>query len=95
MESNIILIGLGAAVLGLVLGLIISNIREKSNASQLTKNAKREANVILSKAKSEGESIKKDKIFQAKERFLELKSEHEQVILSERKENKRSRKTHS
>ena len=85
MESNIILIGLGAAVLGLVLGLIISNIREKSNASQLTKNAKLEANVILSKAKSEGESIKKDKIFQAKERFLELKSEHEQVILSREK----------
>ena len=94
MESNIILIGLGAAVLGLVLGLIISSIREKSNASQLTKNAKREANVILSKAKSEGESTKKDKIFQAKERFLELKSEHEQVISSrEKKMNEAEKRT--
>ena len=85
MESNIILIALGAAVLGLVLGLAISKVREKSNASQLTKNAKREASSIISKAKSEGESTKKDKIFQAKERFLELKSEHEQVILSREK----------
>ena len=85
MESNIILIALGAAVIGLILGLAISKAREKSNASQLTKNAKREVNSIISKAKLEGDSIKKDKMFQAKERFLELKSEHEQVILSREK----------
>ena len=82
MDQNIIFIGAGAAVLGLILGLIISKIREKNNASQITRNAKRSANDIISKAKSEGENIKKDKIFQAKERFLELKSEHEKVILS-------------
>ena len=82
MDQNIILIASGAAVLGLVVGLIISKIREKNNATQITKNAKRTASDIISKAKSEGESIKKNKIFQAKERFLELKSEHEKVILS-------------
>ncbi|MGB0455379.1 MAG: ribonuclease Y [Flavobacteriaceae bacterium] len=82
MDQNIILIGAGAALLGLILGLVISKIREKNNASQITRNAKRTANDIISKAKSEGENIKKDKIFQAKERFLELKSEHEKVILS-------------
>ena len=82
MDQNIIFIGAGAALLGLILGLVISKIREKNNASQITRNAKRTANDIISKAKSEGENIKKDKIFQAKERFLELKSEHEKVILS-------------
>ena len=82
MDQNIILIASGAAVLGLVVGLIISKIREKNNATQITKNAKRTASDIISKAKSEGESIKKNKVFQAKERFLELKSEHEKVILS-------------
>jgi ribonuclease Y len=82
MDQNIIFIGSGAALLGLILGLVISKIREKNNASQITRNAKRTANDIISKAKSEGENIKKDKIFQAKERFLELKSEHEKVILS-------------
>ena len=66
MESNIILIALGAAVVGLILGLAISKVREKSNASQLTKNAKREANSIISKAKLEGDSTKKDS-FQRKE----------------------------
>ncbi len=82
MDQNIIFIGAGAALLGLILGLIISKIREKNNASQIIRKAKRSAKDIISKAKSEGDNIKKNKIFQAKERFLELKSEHEKVILS-------------
>ena len=82
MDQNIILICSGATVFGLIIGLIISKIKEKNNATQITKNAKRTAEEIISKAKSEGEAIKKNKIFQAKERFLELKSEHEKVISS-------------
>lgn len=35
---------------------------------------------ILKEARIEGENIKKEKIFQAKEKFLQLKSEHEQFI---------------
>ena len=69
MESNIILIALGAAVLGLVLGLAISKVREKSNASQLTKNAKREANSIISKAKLKENQQKKIKYFKRKNGF--------------------------
>jgi ribonuclease Y len=72
----------GATIFGLIIGLIISKIKEKNNATQITKNANRTAEEIISKAKSEGEAVKKNKIFQAKERFLELKSEHEKVISS-------------
>jgi len=36
----------------------------------------------LKDANLEAENIKKDKILQAKEKFIELKAEHEQVILS-------------
>ena len=36
--------------------------------------------MILKQAKSEGETLKKDKMLQAKEKFIELKSEHEKVI---------------
>ena len=39
-------------------------------------------NIASKEANSEGESIKKDKILQAKEKFIELKAEHEKVILS-------------
>src|SRR5690606_6655177 len=48
-------------------------------------NAKREAADIVKEAHKEGESIKKDKIFQAKEKFLELKAEHEKVIIGKDK----------
>ena len=37
-------------------------------------------NGILAEAQSEGEVIKKDKILQAKEKFLQLKSDHEKYI---------------
>ena len=69
-------------LIGLALGFGIAKTLEKNNVSNLVKNAKKEAGSILKDAKSEAESLKKDKILQAKEKFLELKSEHEQVILS-------------
>lgn len=79
--DNIIWIAI-AAVAGLILGFVIAKMLEKSNASQVIKSAKKNAASILKSAKVEGESIKKDKILQAKEKFLELKSEHEKVILN-------------
>ena len=92
MDQNWLIIGAWASVLGLIIGLVISKIRDKNNASQITRNAERLAKDIISKAKSEGENIKKNKIFQAKERFLELKSEHEKVILSRDKKMAESEK---
>ena len=72
-------------ILGLIVGFIISKLLEKSAINKSIQNAKNEANNILKSAKVEGENIKKDKIFQAKERFLELKSEHEKHILNKEK----------
>lgn len=81
MDNTIILIVVGVIV-GLVIGFIIAKTIEKNNASKLIKNAKKSAAAILKEAKSEGETIKKDKILQAKEKFIELKAEHEKVILA-------------
>ncbi|MCB0435242.1 MAG: DUF3552 domain-containing protein, partial [Mangrovimonas sp.] len=77
-----IIIGVVGAVVGLIIGYIVAKVIEKNNASKLVKQAKSEADNLLKEAKSEGESIKKDKILQAKEKFIELKAEHEKVILS-------------
>lgn len=41
---------------------------------------KQKGSAILSEAEKEAEAIKKDKMLQAKERFLELKAEHEKEI---------------
>jgi ribonuclease Y len=80
--DNSIIFAVGGVILGLIIGFIISKTLEKNNASKLVKEAKKSASLILKEANSDGENIKKDKILQAKEKFLELKAEHEKVILS-------------
>lgn len=70
---------------GLAVGFFIARFLEKSNASKLVKNAKKEAMAILKDASTQAEAIKKDKILQAKEKFIELKAEHETVILGREK----------
>jgi len=74
-----------AAVIGLIVGFVIAKFLEKGKAAKTITNAKKEASSILKEAKKEGEGIKKDKIFQAKEKFLELKAEHEKVIINKDK----------
>jgi ribonuclease Y len=80
MDSTLIIIISGIA--GIAGGFSIAKMLEKSNVTNLLKNAKKEAASILKDANLEAENIKKDKILQAKEKFIELKSEHEQVILT-------------
>ena len=79
--TNIVIV-----VIGLVLGFIISKLLEKTSITKTLDNAKTEATRILKSAESDGENLKKDKIFQAKERFLELKADHEKHILNREKD---------
>ncbi|MEE9364739.1 MAG: ribonuclease Y [Cellulophaga sp.] len=80
MDNTSLLIIAGLA--GLVIGFVIAKFMEKGKASKTISSAKREASTILKAANVEGDGIKKDKIYQAKERFLELKTEHEKVIVN-------------
>jgi len=82
MDITFILI---AAITGIGGGFGIAKFLEKSNVSNMIKNAKKEAGSILKDANLQAENIKKDKLLQAKEKFLELKSEHEVEILSKDK----------
>ena len=79
--DNIIII-IGSAVGGIIVGFLIAKLFEKNKASHLLTTAKKDAASLLKEAKSEAEALKKDKILQAKEKFIELKSEHEKVILN-------------
>lgn len=72
-------------IVGLAGGFLIAKYLEKNSASSTIKEAKSNAASILKEAKSEAETIKKDKILQAKEKFFELKSDHEKVILGREK----------
>lgn len=71
-----------AAIVGLVIGFLVSKNLDKKSAKGTLKSAEKEAGKIIREAEKEGESVKKDKILQAKEKFIELKSEHEKVIMS-------------
>ncbi|WP_426430232.1 ribonuclease Y [Winogradskyella sp. HB-48] len=82
MDTNTILYIVGGVVLGLILGYVIAKSLEKGKASKLIANAESESKSILKQANADAEALKKDKILQAKEKFIELKAEHEKVILS-------------
>lgn len=79
MESPLI-ISIIVGLIGLTLGFLIAKYTEKKRASSIIKGAKANAKVIIKEAETEGESKKKNKILQAKEKFIGLKSEHEKVI---------------
>ena len=89
MDILSIIIGLATGLGG---GFGGAKFLERSNVSNLIKNAKKEANTILKDANVEAEATKKEKILQAKERFLELKAEHEQVILARDKKTAEAEK---
>ena len=75
MESVTIII----CVVSLLVGSVISFfILKNANISK--------SNSILEDAKKEAERIKKDKILQAKEKFIELKSQHERSINEKNRE---------
>ena len=57
----------------LLLGVIIT-------ATVLRAAVTRKANDKLKLAEAEGESLKKEKLLQAKEKFLQLKSDHDKTI---------------
>ena len=80
MSSTSIIVIIAVFIIALVIGFAIAKVLEKKNASKIILNAQNEADIVLKNAKNEAENIKKEKIYQAKEKFLELKAEHEKTI---------------
>ena len=75
---------IGVGIGGAIAWLVLKKIQEKY-ASKIVLDAQNESKNILKQANIEDENIKKEKISQAKEKFLELKAEHEKVILGKEK----------
>jgi ribonuclease Y len=67
---------------GFILGIFFLRALNKNKSLGLLSKAKKDAKKIINDAEQTGENIKKNKILQAKEKFLELKSEHEKIIFS-------------
>ena len=72
-----IIVGVIGLVFGIGIAFFINN--------NLNNN---KANLIIEDAKKEAEQIRKEKLLQAKEKFLELKAEHEKEISKKNNGNK-------
>ena len=77
MESLLpIIVGIIALVAGIILGRIIF----AKNTKQIVETAEQQAQGILSEAGKQAETIKKEKQLEAKEHFVQLKSEHDKQV---------------
>ena len=59
-------------IIGAVVGFIIAKALEKSKGNKLLNSTKKEAASIVKEAKIDAESLKRDKILHAKEKFIEF-----------------------
>ncbi|MFB6455342.1 ribonuclease Y [Chitinophaga sp. Hz27] len=77
MDVTTIIIAIAAIIIGIGLGKVIF----AKNTQQKIDEAEQQAKKIISDAETTGENIKKDKLLEAKEKYLQMKSEHEKDVL--------------
>jgi ribonuclease Y len=79
MDQNVvfIIIGVGALIVGLIAGRLFF----AKNTKKQVEEAEHQAQNILKEAELRAETIKKEKQLEAKERFVQLKSEYDRDVL--------------
>jgi ribonuclease Y len=83
MEPSILLIIVGAS--SLVGGLLVGKLVFARNTKKQVEDAEVQAASILKEAELRAETIKKEKQLEAKERFVQLKADHDREILDRNK----------
>ena len=92
MTLTAIIIGAVCLILGLVAGTLFAKSSLNSKAKFIVKDAKKSAENIIENANVKAEAIKKEKEAQAKVKFLELKSQHDENINSREKKMQEAEK---
>ncbi len=69
-----------AVIIGLALGGFMASLFLKNNNKKLEEEAREKSKILIREAELTAESIKKDKILEAKEKYLKLKSEFEEEV---------------
>jgi ribonucrease Y len=79
MEPNIlyIIIGIAALIIGLVLGKFVF----AKNTKKQVEEAEQQAQKIVADGQLQAENLKKEKLLEAKEKFVQLKAEHDKDVL--------------
>lgn len=76
-----IIITVIAAIVALLIGIVAGKLIFNKDTAKLVEDAESQADRIVKDAQSQAETMKEKKMLEAKERFLQLKSEHEKDVL--------------
>ena len=79
MESNVFTYIIGG--IAFVIGIIAGKLIFAKNTKRHIEEAELQSNKILSDAKNQAETLKKEKLLEAKEKFVQLKAEHDREVL--------------
>ncbi len=79
MDLQTIYIAVGSAVVALIIGVVVGRMLAGPSKKQ-KEQAEADAKRIVEEAKVQAENIKRDKQLEAKEKFIQLKAEHEKEI---------------
>lgn len=69
-----------SGAIGILLGALLAGFFIKNNSKKIEAEAKEKAKSVLREAEITAEGLKKDKILEAKEKYLRLKSEFEDEV---------------
>lgn len=77
---SMIVVTIIAAAAALIIGILLGKVIFARNTRTQVEEAEQQARKILSDAQAEAENLKKNRILEAKEKFLQLKSEHDREV---------------
>ncbi|QHS60964.1 ribonuclease Y [Chitinophaga agri] len=78
---EVTLISTIAAVVALIIGILLGKVIFAKNTQHKIQEAELQAQKIVAEGQLTAENLKKDRLLEAKEKFLQLKSEHEKEVL--------------
>lgn len=79
MEPIIIYVIIGVAAL--ILGLILGKLVFAKNTQKKVEEAEQQAQKIISDGQTQAENLKKEKLLEAKEKFVQLKADHDRDVM--------------
>ncbi len=79
MEPNILSIIIGA--IALIIGILLGKFIFAKNTKKQLEDAELQAQKIIADGQLQAENLKKEKLLEAKEKFVQLKSEHDREVL--------------
>lgn len=86
------IIGAIAAVVGLIIGFLVARFLVFNEGNKTLKDTEAKVGLMLKEAKIKQESIKKEKILEAKEKYIRLKADFEQDVVARKEEVIKSEK---